>query len=68
MSNGTIMSEHVPTVDEVMDDCYIGNGLYEWAYNGGSSRFTYEELRPALEDAYDPSMANWVGMVQLELD
>ena len=62
------MSEHVPTISEVMDDCFIGNGLYEWAHDGASGRFTYQEMHDALQDAYDPNMPNWIGLVQLELD
>lgn len=57
---------HVPTVQEVMDECYTSNGWYQWHANGGVSLYNAATLRPALEEAYDPSMTAWPSLVDLD--
>jgi hypothetical protein len=54
---------HVPTVDEVMAETEVGNGFHDWRVEGGVIRVTADELRPALEEAYDPFMPNWECLV-----
>lgn len=61
--------EPVPTVDEVLARCkVVGWKVYSpvptLAWNG--SMIPADELRAALEDAYDPTMPNWPAMVQLD--
>ena len=55
-----------PTVDQVLKQTDVGNGLHQWATNGGVIRVTRDELRPALEAAYDETMPNWPAMVEIE--
>jgi hypothetical protein len=37
-----------------------------WGVNGGEIMVPAGELRTALEAAYDPTMPNWPGMVEIE--
>ena len=55
-----------PTVGQVLMHTAIGNGLHRWAVEGGSIRLSYEQLRPLLEEAYDPGMPNWVALVNVD--
>ena len=55
--------EHVFTVDEVLADTAIGCGMHRWGLESGSGTFSTDELRPALEEAYDPGMPNWVQLI-----
>jgi len=70
----------VPTVDEVLARCehrgwadLSGLGfnpnqekLLAWSVNGGEIMVPADELRTALEEAYDPTMPDWPGMVEIE--
>lgn len=70
----------VPTVDEVLARCerrgwadLSGLGfnpnqekLLPWSVNGGEIMVPADELRTALEEAYDPTMPDWPGMVEIE--
>jgi hypothetical protein len=60
------MTKHVPTVDELLADTAVGNGLHHWAIEGGSIEITTNNLRHALEEAYDPSMPNWTAFVDVD--
>jgi hypothetical protein len=60
------MTEHVPTVDGLLADTAIGNGLHRWAVEGGSIEITANNLRHALEEAYDPSLPNWAAFVDVD--
>lgn len=74
------MAQSVPTVDEVLARCehrgwtdLSGLGfepgqekLLAWSVNGGEIMVPAGELRTALEEAYDPSMPDWPGMVEIE--
>lgn len=53
----------VPTPDFLLDVTAIGNGYHDWAVEGGVIRVTTDELRPFLEQAYDPNMPNWVALI-----
>jgi hypothetical protein len=57
--------EVVPTVDDVLDRCCVGNDRYAWSEAGGSFTVTEAELRQALETAYDETMPNWPATVDL---
>jgi hypothetical protein len=59
-------SNSVPTVEQVIDDSAIGGGFHRWAVIGGSITLTTDQLRPLLEEAYDPNMPDWVALVDLE--
>jgi len=58
--------EQAPTVDELMDSTAVGGGFHDWATDGAVIRVTAEQLRPALESAYDPGMPNWMALVDLD--
>ena len=51
------------TVQEVLDSTAIGNGLHRWGVIGGAIEVPTEELRPILEDAYDPNMPDWTALI-----
>lgn len=60
---------YVPTVDEVLARCNvrgydIPNSVQLLEWNGCA--IPADDLRAALEDAYDPTMLNWPAMVQLD--
>jgi hypothetical protein len=56
----------VPTVDEILSRTQMSPGLNWWSVNGGAIRIGRDELRQALEDAYDPTMPNWPAMVEID--
>jgi hypothetical protein len=56
----------VPTVDEILARTHLGGHFHEWGADGGVIRVTRDELRPALEVAYDPLMPNWPAMVEID--
>jgi hypothetical protein len=74
------MAQSAPTVDEVLARCehrgwadLSGLGfkrgqekLLAWSVNGGEIMVPACELRTALEEAYDPTMPDWPGMVEIE--
>jgi hypothetical protein len=49
----------VPTVDDVLARTAIGGGFHRWAVEGGSINLTTEEIRPLLEEVYDPANPDW---------
>ncbi|MEB3317182.1 MAG: hypothetical protein VKO39_03455 [Cyanobacteriota bacterium] len=56
----------VPTVEDVLTVAHVCNGFYQWGVDGGIVTLSREQLLPALEAAYDPSMENWPFMVEIE--
>jgi len=62
------MTSNIPTVADLLQSTAVGNGQHAWACQGGTIRLSRRELRQALEDAYDPSLANWPAMVELADD
>jgi len=60
------MATPTPTVDDVLARTHIGGHFHEWSADGGVIRVTRDELRQALEDAYDPDMPNWPAMVEID--
>jgi hypothetical protein len=56
----------VPTVDDVLARTHIGPELNWWQTSGGVVRVGRNELRQALEDAYDPTMPDWPAMVEVQ--
>ena len=57
----------VPSIEEILRQTAIGNaGFHEFPVEGGVARFTRASLMRALQDAYDPSMANWPSMVTFD--
>jgi hypothetical protein len=59
------MTQPIPTVDEILARTHLGGHFHEWGADGGVIRVTRAELRPALEDAYDPTMPDWPAMVEI---
>lgn len=57
--------ERALTVDQMLDSTAIGNGLHQWHADAAVTTWTTEQLRPALEEAYDPDMPNWPALVEL---
>jgi hypothetical protein len=55
-----------PTVNDVMQRHYIGNGQSQWPTQGGSITIDSATLRQALEESYDPLMPDWPSLVELE--
>ena len=53
----------VITPDQLLESTAIGCGLHQWGVDGGSIQVAADELRPALEQAYDPSMPNWPSLI-----
>ena len=58
--------EPVPTVDDLLAQTAIGNGFHQWRVEGGAITISLNELRQALEAAYDPCMPNWPAMVEID--
>lgn len=58
--------ERTLTVDELMDSTAVGGGFHDWATDAAVIRVTAEQLRPALEAAYDENMPNWPVFVDLD--
>jgi hypothetical protein len=56
----------VPTVDDLLARTHLGFGFHEWSTDADVFRVTRDELRQALEDAYDPTMPNWPAMVEID--
>jgi hypothetical protein len=56
----------VPTVDEILTRTHLGGHFHEWETDDGVLRVTRDDLRQALEDAYDPEMADWPAMVEID--
>lgn len=60
------MPQPIPTVDDVLARTHLGGHFHEWGADGGVIRVTRAELLPALEAAYDPTMASWPAMVEID--
>jgi hypothetical protein len=56
----------VPTVHFMLGATLISHGLHRWPAKGGQITIASNELRQALEDAYDPLMPNWPAMVEIK--
>ena len=60
-----------PTADEILNDTFIGifgfgdtlDTVHQWAVEGGTIHVRASQLRPALEAAYYPNMANWLSLI-----
>jgi len=60
------MEEIIPTVEDVLNQTAVGCGWHDWPTSGGTIRVTTEQLRTALEAGYDPAMAGWHSMVEID--
>lgn len=58
--------EAVPNVDHVLANCRESNGFYSWDVEGGRILLTEEQLRPALEEAYEEGMPGWTAFVNID--
>jgi hypothetical protein len=56
----------VPTVEQMLNATAIGGGFHRWGVIGGSITLTTDQLRPLLEEAYDPNIPDWVALVDVE--
>ena len=59
------MAQPIPTVAYMLDATMISHRVHRWPTEGGSIEVGVDVLRPALEAAYDPTMANWPAMVEV---
>ena len=59
------MVEMIPTIEHMLSSTLISNGIHRWSVEGGAIEVTTDQLRAALEDAYDPTMPSWPAMVEL---
>ena len=57
------MDDHIPTVEDILNQTAVSNGFHDFAVEGGTIRISIDTLRQALENAYDPNMPNWVTLV-----
>jgi hypothetical protein len=60
-----------PTVDTVLASCQRGHIVdgkqtLGWKVEGGQAFIPASELRLALEEAYDPCMADWPALVMID--
>jgi hypothetical protein len=51
------------TPDQLLDSTAVGCGFHDWNCEGGTIRVTTDELRPVLEEAYDPNMPAWPSLI-----
>ena len=56
------------TPDEVLTMTALSGGFHQWRCEGGAIQLTTEELRPALEEAYDSSNPNWQTLIRWDDD
>jgi len=56
----------IPTVEDLLQSTAIGWGKHQWRIDCSVITVDHNELREALEDAYDPTMPSWPAMVQLD--
>lgn len=56
--------QFVPTVEEILESTHIGCDIHEWRVEGGVIRIARDELRTALEEAYDKINPNWTQFVE----
>lgn len=55
----------VPTVEQIMAGTHVANGFHDWPVDGGMIRVGQEELRIALEAAYDRTCPDWPVTVDI---
>lgn len=55
----------VSTIEEHLSAARIGCGLCEWDIEGGRIQVKEEELREAMELAYEEGFPAWVQMVEV---
>ena len=59
-------ADYVPTVDDVLNETATGGGWYLFPAEGGAITVARDELGVALGAAYDPCMAAWPSMVEID--
>ena len=59
-------ADYVPTVDDILNETATGGGWHVFPVEGGAITVARDELRVALEAAYDPCMTTWPSMVDIE--
>lgn len=57
--------EPAPTVEQILARTHVGNSLHDWPVDGGAIRVSREELRIALEAAYDSTCPDWPTSVDI---
>ena len=61
------MARPIPTVDDLLAGTDIGGGFHQWwGADCSVIRIARDDLRQALEDAYDPSMPDWPSMLEID--
>lgn len=59
-------ADYVPTVEDILNETATSNGWHVFSVEGGAITISTCELRLALEAAYDPCIAAWPSMVEIE--
>jgi hypothetical protein len=59
------MTQPIPTVDDLLASTNLGGHLHRWYTDAALIRVTRDELRKALEGAYNPTMPDWPSMVEI---
>lgn len=54
-----VLDPAVLTVDDVMRECHIGDGLYRFPPAADDPPWDRAPLAAALQEAYDPADAGW---------
>ena len=57
--------ESAPAVEQILKQTHVGGHFHEWGVEGGVIRVSRDELRPALECAYDRLDPNWLQFVEI---
>jgi hypothetical protein len=55
----------IPTVDDIIRRYRVCSVWCEWPTDGGAVPVLTAELRPCLEEAYDPTCPDWPQFVEL---
>jgi hypothetical protein len=63
-----------PTVDDILRRTLsgtlwgAGETLHQWRTESGAIEVSSSELRPILEQAYDPFMPDWLSLISYDCD
>jgi hypothetical protein len=63
-----LSSDRVRPIEDHEAFALLGGGFHGWAVEGGTIRLPEALLRPVLEAACDPAMADWPALVEIDAD
>jgi hypothetical protein len=61
-----IFGPEVPTAEQVLADHHLFDSIAWWDVEGGRVSIAKADLMAALEAAYDPTMAAWPSLVEID--